>query len=282
MQPQPPNAGNEAVAPWRSVPPRVRWEQLILPAAVIEALQSISRHARAAQADFGDPAREATAGGTVALFTGERATGKRMAAQVIAGDLGTSVIEVDTPTVCARGPAVLGAALWRIRQEAARDRAVLLFADAGAYLRDAGAQRRTRPGDYSWDLISRCADYPGLTILCSRQPARLDPAATTQLAHQLSFPFPDAELRARLWRAYLPTPDRLDERQLEFLASSFLLAGGAIRECCEEAARIAARANRRVELGDVAGALEAYYEDRLASAATREALASLRESDLSN
>jgi hypothetical protein len=268
---QPSDADESAARPWRTVPDRVRWDELVLPGSLTDTLRSISQEVRQLQSQGGP--------GMVVLFTGERGTGKRTAARVLAGELGVRIIEVDTPTVCTRGPAGLATALWRLRQEASSGSAILLFTDAGEYLRDNAARKGPRAPEYAWDLVAQCSAYSGLTVISSRPPVRLEESAAGQIAHQVLFPFPEPDARKRLWRAFLADREALSDAEVDFIASAFMLSGGAISEIVQGAGQRAAQAARPVARQDLIAELEAYYEGRLASSVTREALARLRTGD---
>ena len=74
----------------------------------------------------------------------------------------------------------------------------------------------------------------------------------------MSFPFPDAALRERIWRGVFPaaTPrSRLDFKRLSGLA----ISGGTIRNIAINAAFAAAEAGRPVRTSDVLEAARAEY-----------------------
>src|SRR5438270_4743667 len=95
-----------AALPWRTLPGTPGWDQVVLPPHNFEALKDL---ARLVQTRSPEPQGHAV----MALFTGERGTGKTTAARIIAGELGVPLIEIDTFAAASRGPAALAAAVWR-------------------------------------------------------------------------------------------------------------------------------------------------------------------------
>jgi AAA+ superfamily predicted ATPase len=230
-------------------------------------------------ADLAERSRTHLAGGEqrrafMALFSGERGTGKTMAAQALGNDLRVPVIEVDAVAASTEGVAVLAATIWRALHDGAPHRAVVVFDDAGALL-GPGPAHRAGETDVI-DLTARCADYPGIIIFCSRIAVRLTPAEQERVSAIVPFPMPEAPARVHLWRQSLPAEAAVSEADVEFLARSFRLSGGAIHACCTTAQRAAEKGGRRVSRSDLATALELEYSNWVLGPATRAALETLR------
>ena len=83
--------------------------------------------------------------------------------------------------------------------------------------------------------------FEGIAILTSNFGNAIDPAFKRRLTYRITFPFPDEEMREKLWRALLPasapTAGVLDFANL---ASRFRLSGGYIRNAVLRAAFLAA------------------------------------------
>jgi ATP-dependent 26S proteasome regulatory subunit len=76
----------------------------------------------------------------------------------------------------------------------------------------------------------------------------------------VDFPEPEAEYRRRLWERSLGTTmPRAADLDLAFLAESFKLSGGAIRNIAVAAAYAAAEANRPLDMGDLVRATQREY-----------------------
>jgi hypothetical protein len=134
-------------------------------------------------------------------------------------------------------------------------------------------------------LVQRCWRHRGLVIftwipgasihqeIADQVPALVHPSVGTSVR----FPFPAARTRADIWRAELPAGTKLDELDVEHLASSFRLSGGAIKRCCR-AAGAAARAQRvPVSTALLTDAIEREYPDVALRAQMRAAMRKQRQ-----
>ncbi len=259
---------NSATRPWREITVPRRWDQLVLPDRTQELLADLTQQARALAA--GAEHRHAL----MALFSGDRGTGKTTAAQALATDLGVPVIEIDAVAAVSDGVAVLAATTWRALHDGAPHRAVVVFDDAGALLGPGPAHRAGETEVI--DLTARCVDYPGVIIFCSRVAVRLTAAEQERVSTIVPFPMPEAPARSHLWRQSLPFDAAVSGAEVDFLARSFRLSGGAIQACCATAQRVAEKAGRSVTRVDLAAALELEYRNWVLGPATRSALEALR------
>jgi hypothetical protein len=201
-----------------------------------------------------------------------------MAAQILGGKLGRPILQVDLASVLAgdgREPEELTRHLFAAAENS---NAILFFDHADALLsrRSRAARRaeRTAGGDAA-RLIERSERYPGVVVFASEL-AHNNDALTGLVAHVIEFPFPESEARKEIWRKLLPGDARVRETDLDFLATSFKLAGGRIGACCVRAAADARQERIPVDMLHVARALEQEYRLLLMSASTRNALEQLR------
>ena len=100
--------------------------------------------------------------------------------------------------------------------------------------------------------------YRGLAILTTNIKSALDPAFLRRIRFVVQFPFPDAALRAEIWRRIFPeqTPtDGLDIRRLAQLN----IPGGSIRNIALRAAFLAADAGEPVRMNHLLAAARSEY-----------------------
>ncbi len=90
----------------------------------------------------------------------------------------------------------------------------------------------------------------------------IDQAFKRRLSLRLYFPFPDEDMRARLWEAHIPQRMR-DAGGFDFadLASRFPLSGGYIRNCTLRAAFLAAQEERRMTQSHLLRAVHLEYRE---------------------
>jgi ATPase family associated with various cellular activities (AAA) len=223
--------------------PGYRWEDLVLPERQRGVLRSISaylRHRDRVLADWGYERTVARTQGLKVLFAGESGTGKTMAAQVLAAELGMELFRVDLATVVSKYIGETEKNLERIFGAADGSNAILFFDEA-----DALFGKRSEVGD-SHDryanievayLLQRMEAYPGAVILATNFKRNIDDAFIRRLDFVIDFPFPEADDRRRIWRLLLPEEAPVaDEVDIAFLATQFKLSGGAIRNCSLAAA----------------------------------------------
>ena len=197
------------------------------------------------------------------LFAGESGTGKTMAAQVLAGELGLEMFRVDLATIVSKYIGETEKNLQRIFTAADGSNAILFFDEA-----DALFGKRSEVSD-SHDryanievayLLQRMEEYPGAVILATNFRRNIDEAFTRRLDFVIDFAFPEAEDRHRIWRLVLPSAAPLAaDIDVEFLANQFKLSGGAIRNCSLAAAFSAADEGSQIEMRHLVRAVAQEY-----------------------
>jgi SpoVK/Ycf46/Vps4 family AAA+-type ATPase len=201
--------------------------------------------------------------GITALFGGESGTGKTLAAEVIAGELGLDLYVIDLSTVIDKYIGETEKNLDRIFTEAARVNGVLLFDEADAIFGKRSEVRDARDRYANVEvayLLQRMERFDGLAILTTNLRANLDEAFTRRLDVIIDFPMPNEPARSALWRLHLP--ERLpqsDDLDLEFMARRFRLSGGHIRNICLTAAFLAAERDASVSMADLVRGTEREY-----------------------
>ena len=257
-------AGLERLA--RRIEPEVDWEDLVVTPAVRTALGAVTARARHRHTVLTTWRMRRGGGrgiGISALFAGDSGTGKTMAAEVIARDLGLDLYTVNLATVVDKYIGETEKNLERIFTEAAGVNAVLFFDEADAVFgkRSAVKDAHDRYANIeSAYLLQRLESFDGLAVLATNLRANIDEAFTRRLDAIIDFPAPGEELRRELWaRCLAPPLPVADDLDLEFCARSFELAGGDIRSASTTAAYLAAAQDRPVGMGDVVAAVQQEY-----------------------
>lgn len=225
--------------------PRAGWDDLVLPTGQLRQLQALAaavRHRHRVLQDWGFAARSGRTLGTTALFAGPSGTGKTLAAEVIAADLGLDLVQIDLSQVVSKYIGESEKHLGRLFDAAEGGGAVLLFDEADALfgkrseVRDSHDRYANLEVGY---LLQRMEDFRGLAILTTNARSSLDQAFNRRLSTIVTFPYPDAALREALWRQVFPkaTPTGdIDPRSL----SGIDLPGGGIAATALTAAYLAA------------------------------------------
>lgn len=258
------SAGLERLA--RRIVPDVGWEDLVLPQNVVRQLREVAARARHRHSVMGEWGMRRGGGrgrGVVALFAGESGTGKTMSAEVIAGDLGIDLYTVNLATVVDKYVGETEKNLERIFGEADGVNGVLLFDEADALFGKrsevSDAHDRYANIEVAY-LLQRIESFDGLAILATNLRANVDEAFTRRLDAVVDFPVPEEPERLALWDACLGRRlPRADDIDLAFMARSFKLAGGAIRNIALTAAYFAAERGGPVRMEDLVVATQREY-----------------------
>lgn len=243
---------------------RSGWDDIVLPAAQSRTLREIAVHvaqSRRVLDEWGFRPGSGRGPGVTALFTGPSGTGKTLAAEVLAGALALDLYRIDLSQVVSKYIGETEKNLRRVFDAAETGGALLLFDEADALfgkrseVRDSHDRYANVEVGY---LLQRMETYRGLAILTTNFKSALDTAFLRRLDFVVQFPFPDAELRAEIWRRVFPerTPtDGLDPDDLARL----VVDGGSIRNIARSAAFLAADADEPVRREHVLRSARAEY-----------------------
>ena len=224
---------------------RVGWDDLVVPPdtrAALEELTAHQRHAWRISEDWGWAAKGDRGLGTAALFAGASGTGKTLAAEIIAAELGLDLYRIDLSRVVSKYIGETEKNLSRIFAAAETGGAILLFDEADALFGKRSEVKDSHDRYANVEvcyLLQRMEAYRGLAILTTNQRAAVDRAFLRRLRQVVVFPFPDAAARAEIWARIFPagTPlNGIDPTRLARLA----IAGGTIRSIALNAAFLAA------------------------------------------
>ena len=243
------------------------WDDLVLPAEVAGQLREICcRVTRRHQVmgEWGFERKLSGCRGMNALFNGLSGTGKTMAAEVIAHELGLDLYKIDLAGVVSKYIGETEKNLERIFTAAADANAILFFDEADALfgkrseVRDAHDRYANLEVSY---LLQKMEEYEGISILSTNLRQNLDEAFLRRLTFTISFPFPDESCRGRIWESIWPdaTPVARDV-DAGWLAARFVLSGGNIRNVALAAAFLAAEDEVEVSLGHVLRAVRAEFQ----------------------
>ncbi len=201
--------------------------------------------------------------GAAALFSGSSGTGKTMAAEVIARDLGLNLYRVDLADLVSK---YIGETEKNIKKIflAARGADTLLFFDEA----DALFGRRTEIRD-SHDryanlevnyLLQSLEEHDGPVILATNRKKNMDEAFLRRIHFIVEFPRPSEALRRILWQKKLPpSAPRTDDVDFSILARHFEISGGDIKNAAVQAAFMAASDGRVVTMSHLLLALKREY-----------------------
>jgi hypothetical protein len=203
------------------------------------------------------------AGGMKVLFTGDPGTGKSLAAEVIAGELGLLLLRVELSQVVSKWVGETEKNLEAVFREAEQSRAVLLFDEAEALFGKRGEVQRGADRYANLEvsyLLQRIEEYEGLVVLASNLKDQIDDAFQRRFHVVLHFPRPRLEERERLWSAAFPEAAPLDPDVDVHALTRLDLTGAGIMGAARLAALLALKAgSERIGMREVVQAVARQY-----------------------
>ena len=257
-------AGLERLA--RRIEPSVGFNDLVLAAETLQLLRELTVRARQRERVL-DEWRLAGAAsrrrGLTTLFAGASGTGKTIAAEAVAGEMGLDLYVVDLASVVDKYVGETEKNLDRIFGEAETVNGVLLFDEADALFGKrsevADAHDRYANVEIAY-LLQRMEMFEGIAILATNLRSNLDEAFARRLDTLIDFAEPEEADRLRLWNLCLgPTAPRANDIDLAFLARAFKLSGGNIRNIAVAAGYYAAEEGRAIAMRDLVRATQREY-----------------------
>jgi hypothetical protein len=239
----------------RPIEPKHDWDDLVLPAAQREQLFAICSQAKRSSVVYGEWGFEhklSLGKGMNVLFSGPPGTGKTMAAEVVAVDLGVALLKIDLSRIVSKYIGETEKNLRELFDQAASAHAILFFDEADALLgkrsevKDAHDRYANTETAY---LLQKMEEYTGITILSTNLRQNMDDAFTRRMRFIVDFPLPEDEDRLRIWQAIWPREVPLgSDVDLPALARQFRLTGGSIRNIALSAAFLAAEQSQPVSM----------------------------------
>jgi len=224
-----------------------RWDDLILPEEPLELLKdacSRHKHSETVFNRWGFGHKLPYGRGLSMLFAGPPGTGKTMAAEVVAGEMGLELYRIDLSRVVSKYIGETEKNLRELFAEAESSGAVLFFDEGDSLfgkrteVRDSNDRFANMEASY---LLQRIESFEGISILATNLLQNMDEAFLRRMQVIVNFPFPDAAHREQIFRSLLPKDAPLDpDLDLAFLAARIDASGGHIKNIVLSAAFMAA------------------------------------------
>ncbi|MBA2812381.1 AAA family ATPase [Streptomyces sp. KM273126] len=248
----------------RRIEPQAGWHDLVLHDRQTSVLREIVAHVRqrpTVHQEWGFAGTLRRGLGVTALFAGGSGTGKTLAAEVMAKELGLDLFIVDLSQVVSKYIGETEKNLRRVFDAAERGGALLLFDEADALfgkrseVKDSHDRYANLEVSY---LLMRMEAYRGLAILTTNMKKALDNAFLRRIRFVVDFPFPAEHERAEIWRRVMPLQAPVKDIDPELLAQ-LTVAGGSIRNIALSGAFLAAEEGDRLQMRHMLAAARTEY-----------------------
>ena len=239
------------------------WDDIVLSPDRLRHLRGIVDRYRYASTVFDEwgfsdkPSR-----GLVAMFSGPSGTGKTLAAEIVAGELGLDVFKLNLSAVVSKYIGETEKNLEQIFDAAGSGNVVLFFDEADSLFgkRSEVKDARDRYANIEVSyLLQRLERYDGVVLLATNFEKNVDDAFLRRIHARIEFPVPGAEEREQIWIRNFPAGAPLDDIDFAFLAAQFEMPGGAIRNAVVHGAFLAAADGERISMRHAVQAVAREY-----------------------
>ncbi len=192
------------------------------------------------------------------LFAGPPGTGKTLLACALANELGKVLYRVDLSRIVDKYIGETEKNLGRIFDEAAKAQAIILFDEADSLFAKRTEVKSSNDRYANLEinfLLQKLESYNGITILTTNLSKSIDEAFRRRLRFIIDFPMPDVPSRVALWKRMMPPSAPLSEDiRWSWLARTFEMSGGYIRNAVLKAAITASAAHQPISMQHLAKA----------------------------
>ena len=202
--------------------------------------------------------------GLCAMFFGSPGTGKTMAVQVMANELGLDLYRIDLSQLVSKYIGETQKNISGLFKKAKNINALLFFDEADSLFAKRSEVKDSNDRNANSEtahLLQKLEDYEGITILATNYVNNIDDAFKRRIKFMINFVFPTPEVRLKLWKKIIPQTALLEEElDFEFFAENFELSGSSVKEIITNAAYIAASEHTGLANRHIVEAVKLNYE----------------------
>ena len=225
------------------ITPRYVWDDIVLPRDQLNQLREICSYVKyhhVVYGEWGFDHKPSLGKGLNVLFAGPSGTGKTMAAEIIANELGLDLYRIDLATVVSKYIGETEKNLDKIFKEAQDSNSILFFDEADAIFGKRSEVRDSHDRYANIEiayLLQKMEEYQGIVILATNLRKNLDEAFARRMHFSVEFPFPEETDRFCIWQKAFPKAAPLSQDiDLTFMARQFKITGGNIKNIALSAA----------------------------------------------
>lgn len=247
------------------VPAAYQMEDLILPEKQKKQLQDACNQVKykyKVYEEWGFQRKISYGKGVSMAFIGPPGTGKTMAAQVIARELGMELYKVELSGIVSKYVGETEKNLDEIFEQAKKSQVILFFDEADALFSKRSEGKETTDKYSNMEaafLLQKMEGYDGITILATNLFHHFDEAFKRRLKIVVEFPMPNEQDRKHLWQTMIPKKMEIGEIDFDYLAKKFELSGSNIRNILLHGAFLAAAKEKAMDMEEIIPAIKNEY-----------------------
>jgi hypothetical protein len=243
------------------------WDDLILDDEALRMLKKVCarvRYGRAVNDEWGLGSKMPYGRGVSLLMYGAPGTGKTMAAQVLANELGRDLYKIDISKLVSKYIGETEKNLGAVFDAARGGSGILFFDEADSLLtkrteiKDAHDKHANAETSY---LLQRLEEHDGVSILATNNAANIDAAFKRRINYFINIEKPEAPARLRIWESLITENLPLSrDVNLETFARKYGLTGSEIKSVLTEAAYAAAESGGEITRDGLLSAIGDEYK----------------------
>ena len=249
------------------IQPKYGWDDIILPEDQMEQLREVCsyvKHYHTVYSHWGFERKLSLGKGLNVLFAGPSGTGKTMAAEIIAHELGLELYKIDLSAIVSKYIGETEKNLDGIFREGQTSNAILFFDEADALFGKRSEVRDSHDRYANIEvayLLQKMDEYDGVVMLATNLRKNMDEAFSRRMHFAVEFPIPEEPERYRIWRSIFPPETPLTEdTDIKFMARQFRITGGNIKNIALGAAFLAAEDGGYVNTESLVRATKREYQ----------------------
>ena len=186
------------------------------------------------------------------LFAGPPGTGKTMAAQVVANELGLDIYKIDLSQIVSKYIGETEKNLNDLFNEAKKSNVILFFDETDALFGKRTEVKSSHDKNANIEtsyLLQKMEEYDGITIMTTNYLENIDKAFFRRISYVIHFAFPNKDSRKKIWKNMYPKEMPLSKNiDFDYLARQFEISGGSIKNIALTSAFMAARDEKPLEM----------------------------------
>ncbi len=235
--------------------PSRTWDDIVLSPDRTTQLRALADRYRLRDRVYGDWGfADEGSRGLVAVFSGPSGTGKTLATEVLAGELGLDLFKLNLSAVVSKYIGETEKNLEEIFAAASAGDLVLFFDEADSLFgkRSEVKDARDRYANIEVSyLLQRIERYDGVVVLATNLEKNIDDAFLRRIQVRIQFALPTVAERRLIWEQNFPSSAPLVDLDLDWLAERFEFSGASIRNATVHAAFLSAASGTPITM-DVA------------------------------